>query len=406
VAVLLLASQSDAALFGRAEWNDKLTLNAGKSRGEGSWRAPLTLFKTDRKNGVSIEVHQNNSTFGFYLPVEQIPELQKSEGSEVHFVLGADAGDLVFTGAVSKKEKEASGHYEFQPNKDFAAEVGKLLDTKLTDEQLLNLAFSRIELAYVRGMAGIGIHPTLDDVLRLRGHGLDPGGVKAFVAAGFSTVDAIVALRAHGVTPDYATHARALGYGKTAEELTQLRNHGITPEYLQGWKDAGFALSTEEVVNLRNHGVTPDYGAAWARAGIPLKPEELVRARNFGVNAEYAQALKAAGEKPTVDEIVRLRNFGVSPEYFSSIKAVNRAYSVEDIVRMRQVGMSADYIKIIASARSDLNTEQLIQLRNHGVPAEFVTALSVPDRKPLPPEVIIDLRNRGISAETARKLRE
>lgn len=404
-ALLMFVSVANAALFG-SNYNDHaLTLVPEKTRTEGEWRAGVDILKSNRRSGINIEIREDRSIYGFYLPTERSPRIEgkTSEGSTVHFTIEAESGDLQFDGVV--KKRVASGRYIFEPNKEYAAEAGRIFGADLSDEELLKLAFARITLGYIKAVREALPSANLQDMVRLRNHGLDPDGIKAYVAAGFSRVDEITRLRNHGVTPEYATKARAAGYGKSAEEITRLRNFGVTPEYLTGWKDAGFALSAEEIVKLRNFGVQPEYGAAWKKAGYDMNPDGLVRARNFGVPIEFAAAL-GGDKKPSLEEVIRMRQFGINAEFYRDIKQVKPDYSVEEIIRLRQFGVTSDYIKAICATRNDFTAEQIVKLRSFGVPAEYVAAVNVPDRKPLDAQAIIDLRGRGVSVETARKLRE
>jgi hypothetical protein len=404
-AFLIYVATTNAALFGKSYNDHELTLVPEKSRTEGEWRASVDVLKPNRRSGINIEIREDRSTYGFYLPMERAPRIEgkTSDGATLHFTIAAESGDLEFDGIV--KKKIASGRYVFEPNKEYAAEAGKLLRTELSNDDLLKLAFARITLGYIKGVHEALPSANLEDVVRLRNHGLDPDGIKAFVAAGFSRVEELTRLRSHGVTPEYATKARAAGYGQTAEEITRLRNHGVTPEYLTGWKDAGFALTTDEVVKLRNFGVQPEYGAAWKKAGYDIDPEGLTRAKNFGVPIEFAAAL-GGDKKPTLEEVIRMRQFGINAAYYRDIKNLKPDYTVEEIVRLRQFGVTTDYVKAICATRNDFTAEHIVKLRQFGVPADYVAALNVPDRKPLDAQSIIDLRNRGVSAETARKLRE
>jgi len=409
MASFLLMVNGTAALFGRKWDDDRLTLVPDKSRAEGEWHAGLSGLKPSRftsSAGINVEIREGNSTYGFYLPTERAPRLdgKLSDGERIHFTINAESGDLQFDGAV--KGKSAEGHYVFEPNKQYAAEAGKLLKAELTNDELLKLAFARISLGYIRAVAETLPAVTLEEVVRLRNFGLDPDAIKAYVAAGFTKIDDLTRLRSFGVTPDYATKARAAGYGKTAEELTRLRSFGVTPDDLAGWKNAGFALSTDEVVRMRQFGVQPDYAAAWKKAGFVLNPEQLVHARNFGVPIDFAQAVASVNPKTSLEEVIHMRQFGVTADYFRQIKEHKPNYTTEEIVHLRQFGVTPEYVKAVAGSRSDFTAEQIVKLRNFGVPADYVAALNVPDRKPLDAEAIIDLRNRGVSADTARKLRE
>jgi hypothetical protein len=409
LALLLFASDSMAALFGHKWDDDRLTLVSDKSRTQGEWHAGISALNRSRVPsgaGVNIEIREGNSTWGFYLPTERGPLLEQKagDGDHVHFTITADSGNLQFDGVA--KGKSAEGHYVFEPNKQFAADAGKLLKTRPTDDDLLKFAFARITLAYIRGVTETLPSATPEEIVRLRNFGLEPDAIKAFFAAGFSKVEDLTRLRSFGVTPDYATKVRAAGYGKTAEEVTRLRSFGVTTDDLVGWKNAGFALSTDEVVKMHSFGVQPDYGAAWKKAGFDLNPEGLIHARNFGVPVDFAAAVASTKPKPSLEEIVRMRQFGITADYFREVKQYKPNYTVAEIIRLRQFGVMPDYLKAVGGSRNDFTAEQIIKLRNFGVPAEYVAALNVPDRKPLDADAIIDLRNRGVSAEAARKLRE
>ena len=406
-ALLIFAPSANAALFGRS-WNDEaLTLIPEKSRAQGEWRASVDTLKGDRRRGgINIEIREDRSTHGFFIPRERLPRIEgkSSNGSAVKFAIEGDAGDLLFEGVV--KNKIASGQYVFDPNKEYAAEAGKLLKAEVNDDELLKLAFARITLGYIRAVTEAIPSADLKGVIRLRNYGLEVEAIKAFVAAGFTKPEEMTRLRSYGVTPEYAEKARAAGYGKSAEEVTKMRSYGVTTEDLTGWKDAGFQLSSEDIVKLRSYGVQPDYGAAWKKAGFKIDAAGLVKARSYGVPIDFAAALGSAENKPSLDDVVRMRQYGVSAEFYRAVKELKPEYTADEIVRLRQYGVSSDYIRTVCAARNDFTAEQIVKLRNHGVPADYVVALNVPDRKPLDAQAIIELRNRGVSAETARKLRE
>jgi hypothetical protein len=404
-AFLLFIATTNAALFGKTYNDHALTLVPEKSRAEGEWRASVDVLKSNHRSGINIEIREDRSTYGFYLSTERAPHIEgkTSDGATLHFAIPAESGDLEFDGIV--KNKIASGHYTFAPNKEYATEAGKLLRTDLSNDDLLKLAFARITVGYIKGVHEALQSANLEDIVRLRNHGLDPDGIKAFIAAGFSRVDDLTRLRSHGVTPEYATQARASGYGHTADEITRLRSFGVTPEYLTGWKDANFTLTTDEVVKLRSFGVQPEYGAAWKKAGFDINPESLTRAKRFGVPIEFAAAL-AGDKKPSLEEVIRMRQFGINADFYRDLKNLKPDFTVEEIIRLRQFGVTPEYMKAICATRNDFTAEQIVKLRSFGVPAEYVAALNIPDRKPLDAQSIIDLRSRGVSAETARKLRE
>src|SRR3954469_11224697 len=75
-ALLLFIATANAALFGRDFDDDRLTLIPNKSRAQGEWRAGVDALKGKRHSGINIEIRENNSTYGFYLPTERAPQIE------------------------------------------------------------------------------------------------------------------------------------------------------------------------------------------------------------------------------------------------------------------------------------------------------------------------------------------
>src|SRR4051812_14708716 len=107
---LFIVAATNAALFSQKFENDRLTLLPEKNRAEGEWHAGLDALKGRRNSGINIEIRENHSSWGLYMPTERAPRIEgkTSDGSPVHFSIGTDAGGFQFDGVV--KGKAASGH--------------------------------------------------------------------------------------------------------------------------------------------------------------------------------------------------------------------------------------------------------------------------------------------------------
>jgi hypothetical protein len=400
--VLLLVTAS-AALFNRGK-NDQLELRPGNSRAQGKWELDLDAYRS-RRHGIQIEIREGGSTYSFYLPTDRAPIIPKTrDGAQIQFSISSDPGELRFTGEVNRGI--ASGLYNFEPNKSFVAEASKLLKRDLSNDDLLELTWSDVTLAYIKEVESAGVAINYEDILSLRRHGLKADAIKEFVTAGVEKAKDIINLHNHGVTPEYARKARELGHGKSIDELTRLRNHGVSTDYLQAWNDSGTSPTSEEIIKLRNHGVQAEYAAAWKKAGFDFSHEELIRAKNHGVPSDFPAALAEIGKKPKIEEVIRLRQYGVTAEYYREMKSASPKLTTEEITRFRQHGVQSDYVKTLVKNGANFTAEQIVSLRNHGVPADYVAAINVEGRTPLDAQAIIELRNRGVSAETARKLRQ
>ena len=78
---------------------------------------------------------------------------------------------------------------------------------------------------------------------------------------------------------------KGLGYQTlTLDALIRLRDHGVNPEYIDELSRIGYAgLSVDELVSLRDHGVSPDeVRRANARAGTRLPIARLLQLADGG----------------------------------------------------------------------------------------------------------------------------
>ena len=70
------------------------------------------------------------------------------------------------------------------------------------------------------------------------------------------TLEQLRRLRDHGVTPDYVSQVQALGYkALTPDDLVTLRDHGVTAERIrQANAKAGTQLSVAHLRDAASHG--------------------------------------------------------------------------------------------------------------------------------------------------------
>jgi beta-lactamase regulating signal transducer with metallopeptidase domain len=133
---------------------------------------------------------------------------------------------------------------------------------------------------------------------------------------GLPTVDELIRLRQHGVTPEFLDQMSALGYTtRSIAELIRLRDLGVTPEYVRGMREAGFRnLPAALLIELRQQGVGPDFARAFAALGY-REARDLIRLRQHGVSPEWVKEMKDLGYSSlSIEDLVRLRGAGVMPD--------------------------------------------------------------------------------------------
>jgi hypothetical protein len=138
--------------------------------------------------------------------------------------------------------------------------------------------------------------------------------------------------------------ARA-GYVKlSVDDVIALREHGVEPPYIKAMLEAGLGVpSVSELITLREHGVDPEFVAALVRSGAvnDLNFETVVRLREHGVDGEDLGRIRAAGYGPySTGELIKLRENGVTADRIERLKPqgfVN--LSLEQIIKLSRGGI-------------------------------------------------------------------
>ncbi len=227
------------------------------------------------------------------VPMSQLVGLSAAEmggsGTTVHFKIVRSAGTLDCEGWFDGGK--GSGHFTYQPNPDFVAELAK---------RGINAPPPTAWEQFQMTMAGVGLElvdelarqkydrPTAAELARMATHGVDLEYVRDIGARGYHLGDSksLVRMRDHGVDGDYIVEMKAMGYAPSdPEELVESRDHGVDPSYIASLKEAGYErLSLQELRRARDHGVTRGF-------------IQRVKARGYG--------------KPSLDEVIRLRDRGL-----------------------------------------------------------------------------------------------
>ena len=83
----------------------------------------------------------------------------------------------------------------------------------------------------------------------------------------------------------------------TLDQLIELRNHGVDPEFIQRVHEAGLTnLAFEQLLELGIHGVNPDFIREMRAAdGSDLSIDKLVELRIHGVDPDFIRKMRQVG---------------------------------------------------------------------------------------------------------------
>src|SRR6266699_961757 len=235
-------------------------------------------------------------------------------GVTVHFKIVRSAGTLDCEGWFDGAK--GSGHFTYQPNPDFVAELAKrgINGPPPTAWEQFQMTVADVGLELVDELARQKYErPTAAELARMATHGVDLEYVRDIGARGYHLKDlaSLVRMRDNGVDPEFIASLDSAGYKNLGtEQLVRLRDHGVDGDYIVDMKEAGYAPSNpEELVASRDHGVDPTYIRLLKEAGYDrLSLPKLRRARDHGVTRAFIQRVKARGYgTASIDEVIRLR---------------------------------------------------------------------------------------------------
>ena len=172
---------------------------------------------------------------------------------------------------------------------------------------------------FLGGLAEAGYTDlSVEDIIALKEHGVDPAEIKAMVGAGLGRpgVKDLIRLHEHGVGPEFV---RAVSSGGLVADLDvdtaiRLREHGVDPGTMKRIRDLGFGpYAAAEAIRLHENGadassfeVLREIGMTKASAG------DAIEVRQNGITLARVRDMKRQGfDHLTLEQIVKLARGGV-----------------------------------------------------------------------------------------------
>ncbi len=321
-------------------------------------------------------------------------------GAPLHLTWRRSAGAFEFEGEGGRRPR---GSFRFEADPGFIDgwgvlgfdELGKgdllvlaMHDVHLADAQRLQqLGYSGFDardmirlsaepemIAWVEGMQGLTPRPDLDDLFRLRAHGVDAETIRSFTERGLGTI---------GI-----------------DSLLRLRNHGIDASFLRGMIDAGVdADDLDGVLRLHANGISPDAVVALRSAGLPgIGIEEQIRLRNQGIEAAYVRGMVESGLPDlSIDDLLRLSAHGVGTDFARALVAAGPGKEGADaVIHLHDRGVSADWARQMSElGYGGVSPDDLARLLSHGVSPELVRSLDAAGHRELTVDELIRAATRG-----------
>ena len=339
--------------------------NADFSRLEGRYKVHV---RGDRVR-LKIRVDQPGIDWSYS---STLRKRELTRGPAGFFGLQRDAGIFRLDG-LEQLDGRATGDFTFVPDPEYAAAL-ESHGHRIDPAEQFRLGLHDIRITFVEAVARYDPGIDLQDIVRLRNHGVDRDYLEELQQADYGDLaaDDMIRLRIHGVDAGEAGAMARAGFGRiSVEELIRLRNHGIRAEFVEELVSSGMdAPAVEELIRLNAHGISPGYVRGMHRAGYPVDSiEAIIRLNNHGVTVSYLEGLTDAGYgEQSFDDIIRLGIHGVSTEFVRDAReAAGREYDPDELIRLQAHGVDARFIRRMVQAGHETpSPEQLIRLRNEG----------------------------------------
>lgn len=321
-------------------------------------------------------------------------------GEPLHLTLRRSAGTFVLEGEAGRRPR---GSFRFDADPGFVDGWRALGFEELEERDLMVLAMHDVRLAeaqrlhqlgyagfdardmirlsddpgmveWVEGTQGLTPRPDLDDLFRLRAHGVEPETIRAFADAGLGTieVDALIRLRNHGIDAGYLRGMIEAGVdADDLEGVVRLHAHSVSPDEVAQLRAAGLpGIGIDEQVRLKGHGVEAAFVRGMVESGLPeLSIDDILRLFTHGVETDFARALVASGPgKEGTDAVIFLHNHGVSADWAREMGELGYGgVSSDDLARLLAHGVSPKLVRSLGAAgHRELTVDDLIRAATRG----------------------------------------
>ena len=329
--------------------NEKGIVVKGQMDLEGSWFATIKGEKVNIQFRNDDDEHNNfnnNTTF----KLSELPDLPR--GSSGTFKITREAGTMEFTGKF--EGDQGMGKYKFVPNKQYAAEMDKEIDEKLSDRDIMVFFFIDIKKSYVTMLKNQGYDEIgKNELIPLAALNVDAAYISSLKSSGLKDLSLrdLIPLKSLGVDKAYVEEIRKAGYEDvTADQLIPLKSQGIDGEYISKVRKASNDedFNPHDIVALKSLKIDEAYINSFRAVGYDhISNKDLIPMKSLGITAEYVKSFHAIGYKDLrPSEFIPLKSQKITPAFIKGFEALGyKDIPIGDVVSLKAVGVTPEYVK-------------------------------------------------------------
>jgi len=329
--------------------NEKGNIANGKMELEGSWFATIKGDKINiqfRNDDDEDNSFNNNTTF----KLSEVPELPR--GSSGTFKITREAGVLELTGKF--EGDQGMGKYKFVPNKQYADEMNRELDEKLSDRDLMVFFFIDIKKSYVGMLKGQGYKEiSKKDIIPLAALKIDAAYISSLKESGLKDLSLhdLIPLKSLGIDKAYIEEIRKAGFEDiTADQLIPLKAQGIDGDYIRKVKKASGDddFNPHDIIALKSLKIDEAYINSFRALGYDnISNKDLIPMKSLGITAEYIKSFHVIGYKDLrPSEFIPLKSQKITPDFIKGFTAIGyKDIPINEVVSLKAVGVTPAYVK-------------------------------------------------------------
>ncbi len=294
------------------------------------------------------------------------------------FTVKRDAGTVTFNGVFDGKR--GHGTYSFEEDAAFKSYLAQEGFSSISENLMIHLYFTNINKAYFafmkeNGYTGI----TMTELKKLAEENMNQHIMTNYLELfrkdndGKVTLDQIVRLREHGVSPSVISKFHDMGYPDVPlDKAVELVDHGVDPEFVEDMKKIGQRnITLDEAIRLRDHGVSVSFVRDLSEMGYTnISLEKAVECVDHGVSADFVRGFHELGFKDiSLDQAVRLADHGVSVSFVREFRGLGFSdLTLSKAVELQDHGVTASFIKRMQDkGLKNMSLDEYIRLRDGGM---------------------------------------